>query len=384
MSSVKEASKSQLDKLKLVNNPITRFDFVQKLEWFLLSAVLMILVIRTQLWLTNYPQLGGGGLHIAHLLWGGLFMMIAIWCSLIYLNRTARTVTAILGGIGFGFFIDELGKFITSDNNYFFKPAAGLIYIIFIVMFLVIRELSRRQDLSPRTALANALAFMPSTITGEFRREEYVQANALLDQADQSDPMVAIARKHFDEVKLAPVRQPSKIQVWIAGVHDWITGLTERPRFEGVVITAVIVWGLLTLLANASIEVDLGGAQSSSANNSDLGNGGFLDAARGISIFVSFVFVAIGCYRMARKEHQAAYRNFSRALLVSIFFTQFFTFIESQFGAVFGLVLDIILFSAISELASRDRQSKYSFGGIRQSEIDDRQNEADGEETQKG
>ena len=63
----------------------------------------MILVIRTQLWLTNYPQLGGGGLHIAHLLWGGLFMMIAIWCSLIYLNRTARTVTAILGGIGFGF-----------------------------------------------------------------------------------------------------------------------------------------------------------------------------------------------------------------------------------------------------------------------------------------
>ena len=97
MSSVKEASKSQLDKLKLVNNPITRFDFVQKLEWFLLSAVLMILVIRTQLWLTNYPQLGGGGLHIAHLLWGGLFMMIAIWCSLIYLNRTARTVTAAKG-----------------------------------------------------------------------------------------------------------------------------------------------------------------------------------------------------------------------------------------------------------------------------------------------
>ena len=107
MSSVKEASKSQLDKLKLVNNPITRFDFVQKLEWFLLSAVLMILVIRTQLWLTNYPQLGGGGLHIAHLLWGGLFMMIAIWCSLIYLNRTARTVTAILGGIGLG---DQIGE----------------------------------------------------------------------------------------------------------------------------------------------------------------------------------------------------------------------------------------------------------------------------------
>ncbi len=39
------------------------------------------------------PELGGHGLHIAHLLWGG-------------------------------FFIDELGKFITQDNDYFFKPAA--------------------------------------------------------------------------------------------------------------------------------------------------------------------------------------------------------------------------------------------------------------------
>ena len=381
MSSVKEASKSQLDKLKLVNNPITRFDFVQKLEWFLLSAVLMILVIRTQLWLTNYPQLGGGGLHIAHLLWGGLFMMVAIWCSLIYLNRAARTVTAILGGIGFGFFIDELGKFITSDNNYFFKPAAGIIYIIFIVMFLVIRELSKRQKLSPRTALANALAFMPSTITGEFRREEYVQANALLDQADQSDPTVEIARRHFNEVKLAPVSPPTKVQLWIARVHDWITGLTERPRFEAVVITLVIIWAIITLLSGFTIEVNGSGTQSSDAGNS---NGGFIDAGRGISILVSFTFVAIGCYRMARKEHQAAYRNFSRALLVSIFITQFFTFVESQFGAVIGLIFNIILFSAVSELASRDRQSKYSFGGIKQSEIDDRQNGGDGEETQKG
>ena len=38
----------------------------------------------------------------------------------------------------------------------------------------------------------------------------------------------------------------------------------------------------------------------------------------------------------------------------------------------------------VPELASRDRQSKYSFGGIKQSEIADRQNGGDGEETQEG
>ena len=174
---------------------------------------------------------------------------------------------------------------------------------------------------------------------------------------------------------------PPKVQLWIARVHDWITGLTERPRFEAVVITLVIIWAIITLLSGFTIEVNGSGTQSSDAGNS---NGGFIDAGRGISILVSFTFVAIGCYRMARKEHQAAYRNFSRALLVSIFITQFFTFVESQFGAVIGLIFNIILFSAVSELASRDRQSKYSFGGIKQSEIDDRQNGGDGEETQKG
>ncbi|MFM9150466.1 MAG: hypothetical protein ACKORA_08385, partial [Solirubrobacterales bacterium] len=160
-----------------LRNPVPRFDSVKQLEIFLISAVVMILVIRTQLWLTNYPQLGGGSLHIAHLLWGGLFMLIAIWFALIYVNRWSRRVAAVLGGIGFGFFIDELGKFITEDNDYFFRPAAPLIYIIFIVLFLVIREVSRRIEMSPTRALANLLDLLPSTVTGEFGPKEKAAAD---------------------------------------------------------------------------------------------------------------------------------------------------------------------------------------------------------------
>lgn len=355
---------------KLINNPVRRYDFVQKLEWFLISAVVMILVIRTQLWLTNYPQLGGGGLHIAHLLYGGIFMLIAIWAGLIYLNRGGRSVSAIVGGIGFGFFIDELGKFITSDNNYFFKPAAGIIYIVFIVLFLIIRELSRRQVLDQRTALANAMAFLPATVMGEFREEDSRIAHQLLDQADQSDPRVAETRVFFKRAALALTKAPSRLALFVERWHNRITEVTRKPGFGRWVITIVIVWGALSLLGILDLQFDFG-LEDQSGNKVPAGSADFLSIARSLSILTSVVFVGIGVIKMRRNERQAAYSNFGRALLVSIFVTRVFSFVEAQFGAVFGLGLDIILFAAITELASQDSQRKYRFGGLGEAEFDE-------------
>src|SRR5215212_11616816 len=166
-------------------------DFVELQETFLVSAVATILVIRTQLWLTNYPQLGGGGLHIAHLLWGGLFMLLAIGLLLTFLGRRVRRVAAIVGGVGFGFFIDELGKFITEDNNYFYRPAAALIYLIFIGLFVITRSMQRRERLGPRDDLANAVDLLGDAARDDLDRDGRREALALLRRADPADPLVA-------------------------------------------------------------------------------------------------------------------------------------------------------------------------------------------------
>lgn len=351
---------------RLINNPVTHYDSVQKLEWFLLSAVTTILVIRTQLWLTHYPQLGGGGLHIAHLLYGGLFMVIAIWFRLIYLNRWSRTVMAIVGGVGFGFFIDELGKFITSDNNYFFKPAAGIIYLIFIIMFLVIREVSRRQKINPQSALANALSLLPGVAIGEFRRDEAERASRLLDMSDQSDPMVAKAREIFAQATLAPERPPSRATRAAGRMHAWIKSQTRRPHFEQVVIAVVIFWGVTSLLSIVALDLDLGGAQD---NHGPHVKTGLLSMLESISVLVSVVLVVIGAWAMSRGRHAEAYHNFARALLVSILVTRVFVFIESQFAAVFGLALDLLLLAAISELASQEEDTGFHFAGLGASDL---------------
>lgn len=59
-----------------------------------------------------------------------------------------------------------------------------------------------------------------------------------------------------------------------------------------------------------------------------------------------------------------AYRYFARALLVSIFVTRVFIFVEPQFTAVFGLAIDLILFAAISEIASQEEDVDFRFGGM--------------------
>ena len=65
---------------------------------FLVSAVTAMLAIRLFLRLTGYPQLGGGPLHIAHMLWGGLLMLTAIVIMLSYLGEAAGRRHVSRGG----------------------------------------------------------------------------------------------------------------------------------------------------------------------------------------------------------------------------------------------------------------------------------------------
>ncbi len=115
---------------------------------FIFVAIVTILCIRGFLLATGFPQLGGAGLHIAHVLWGGIALTVALLIALLSSNPK-KPLLAILGGVGFGFFIDEVGKFVTASNNYFFSGAFFLIYSSIMLIWLVSRMIIVRIENRP-------------------------------------------------------------------------------------------------------------------------------------------------------------------------------------------------------------------------------------------
>lgn len=330
-------------------------EFASLHETLLLTAVATILVIRTQLWLTNYPQLGGGGLHIAHLLWGGLWMLVAIVVLLTFLGRPVRRRAAIVGGIGFGFFIDELGKFITSDNNYFYKPAASLIYLIFVGLFFAANWAQHRRGLTSAECVANAIELVGEVARRDLDERERREALALLDRADQADPLVAPLRALLHEVDALPAPEPNLWTRSAARVRAFVHRLVERPHFPAVLITVFGVWALLTFVSAfelvLSIALDLGGAHPSFVTD-NLADLRFANVATLAASVVAAVFVAIGIRHERAGDRLEACRWLERALLVAILVVQVLAFYESQFGAVFGLAVDLLLLAAVRQIAA--------------------------------
>jgi hypothetical protein len=343
-------------RLQRLSGPLLRSsDFGPLHETLLITAIATVLVIRTQLWLTNYPQIGGGGLHIAHLLWGGLFMLVAIGISVTFLGRPVKRRVAIIGGVGFGFFIDEVGKFVTSDNNYFYKPAAALIYLIFVGLFMVARWIQNRGLLTPRESLANALELAGEATRHPFDDRTRAQALALLDRADQADPLVAPVRRLLEEIETIPAPPPSRMELRISRANAAIHRFTARPSFPTLLTWVFALWALLSFVSAAELAlalvVDLGGAHpgfvGDGFGNLHLGNVASVTAS-----FVAGVLVARGIIRSRHGDLPDAVRWFERALLVSILIGRVFDFYESQFGAVLGLLVDLLLLFGVRRVAA--------------------------------
>jgi hypothetical protein len=309
-------------------------------ERFFVSAVVAVLLIRGWLALTGYPQIGGDGLHIAHMLFGGIGMLIALLASLTFLGRRARVFAAVVGGAGFGAFIDELGKFITSDNNYFYQPAIALIYVVFVLLFIAGERLASDSHTTPEEHLAQALDIVTSATIEGYPKHERERASQLLAESDSKNPLVpalehALARIAAtpDPVESLAEREAQRV----ARSYTWLVGQRWFLMLVLVIAGVVVLFNLrslsITILTDPADQRLRVYVESTTELLS-------------IATVIAGALLVAGLFFL-RNSLLTAFQWFRRSVLVSLLVAQPLAFYEQQWTALIGLALNLVLLSAL-------------------------------------
>jgi hypothetical protein len=309
----------------------------RRLDLFLVCAVASVLGNRVFLIITGYPQLGNGTLHISHAIWGALMMAIAIVFAISFLAPNNRTFIAFIGGCGFGWFIDELGKFITRDVNYFFKPTIALIYFVFITMYLVFRGIERRTYTADE-ALLNALEALKSATIGELSEARRTAAVTLLDRTGAQDPVARHVHALLSDATGLPDPRPNRFERWGHAVRVWYRELATHSWFERAVLVWFVVVGSGQLVVAIVLAFDHAAIR------------GFEEWATVIASGVSGALIVVGVVELTRHRRLSAYRWFERGILVQIFVTQVFQFAQEQLAGVFGLAFNLLVWVALRSM----------------------------------
>lgn len=177
-------------------SPVRRNNAEDYLLTSLVTFAVTVILTREFLQLAGFPQIGNSVLHIAHALWGGLFLFIAVLFPFAFSNHWAFQASALLSGLGIGLFIDEVGKFITQANDYFFPPALSLVYAFFLLMALVYLQFRRPNKEDPRQAMYHTFEELLDLLDGDLDAQEADRIKTRLSIALQSEEkrIVSLAR----------------------------------------------------------------------------------------------------------------------------------------------------------------------------------------------
>jgi hypothetical protein len=301
-------------------------DLSRRCDTFLVVAVASVLANRLFLIVTGYPQLGNGTLHISHAIWGALMLATSVILAISFLGPFTRSLVALVGGAGFGWFIDELGKFITRQVNYFFKPTFALIYMTFIAMYLVFRGLQRRTYTADEGVL-NALEALKAAALGQLDEPARREALGLLEATNPDTGFAAEVRALLGRAPSLPTRSPPAATRWAASLRHRYLGLARHPRFVDLVSVLFTLFAVVALGTVLSLALDGPGVVT------------FTEWAGLVSSMVANACLLIGVVLLRTRGRLEAYEWFDRGLLISMFITQIFVFAEEQLGGTVGLVI---------------------------------------------
>ncbi len=322
------------------------FDLTRNLTTLFVCAVSTVLLTRSFLALAGYPQVGGKKFHIAHVLYGGLLLLTACIILLALLNPEAKVVAAVFGGIGFGLFIDEVGKFVTKDVNYFYRPAIAIIYVCFVGLFAVIRWLGRRR-FSAAEAVLIAIESLKREAVGSLTDERRAQVLKLLADTGADGSLADGVRRLIEQAEISR-STPSAIARLAARARSAWAALTSHHLFRSLIFT---------LLAAA---VAVSGVELGWLLRDGFGGLPFSQKAFALSTVAADALLLVGALRL-RFSLLSTLQWYEHAVLLEITVSQVFLYTSEQLAASLNLFALLALWLLLRwgihfESAQRRRQ----------------------------
>jgi hypothetical protein len=321
----------------------------------LICFAVTVISVRWALAATGYPRLGNAELHIAHVLWGGLFLFGAALTPLLFANRWAFEVSAVLAGIGVGLFIDEVGKFLTQNNDYFFPPAAPIIYAVFLLTLLLYLRVQQEPARTVRHDLYAVLDSLPRVLDHDLDERSHAELCDRLGHAREqahdrkltllAEALLAVVESEYVELTRRP---RSRWERWADRLRAfearWLT-LGRMRFFFAAVLLAMGVGAfaeLLWLLWSAILPLDLQRAVAIISGGADQPGGTrlFLLFSRFVLAGVVGGLLVLGAALLALRHVRAGIACGYFGLLLSLTTLKLLVFYFDQFGAVGGVLLD--------------------------------------------
>ena len=333
-------------------------------EIWLVTGVVTILLIRGYLYLTGFPQVGGDTLHIAHMLWGGLGLTIALGMFFVFAHPVWKPIAAVVGGAGFGTFIDELGKFITKDNDYFYQPTIALIYAIFVALFILARYLETKRTPTAADHLYHAVEGLQWAAIGKLDHHRYHLAVEHLRASGIDSDFTHDIKRMLDDTDLVDGSEQSRVFVWRDKLEDFYWSVVSN---RWLMRAAIVLFGMKAVQMLGLLAVGIYTDTFTLDDGMSVSEWGAT-----LSAIVGGLVALWGMVLLVRSKRVAALHAFAASVLVSLLFGQFFAFAVEQFLAIGSLLVELVILGvvrfAITAEAERQYHEEQSDGQIAASE----------------
>ena len=333
-------------------------------DYLLLTVVAFALTVVATRWyleFSGYPKVGGGGLHVAHMLWGGLLLVAGALLPMLFLGRRVMQISAIATGVGVGLFIDEVGKFITETNDYFFAPAAPLIYGAVLLLMLLWVMVRRSSDGTPHDALQAGIEALRDSADARLTASDRDVATERLRAVRSDLPPTedALAGRIID------LLESPEINVTLASAgrvsHGSARVLLERLlplKVERVLIiiglaTATFIAALTTVFVLTSDIEALATIFPDTTGPGENPTDPFWWLLLGGTAILVGIVSAVALVAMFRGDARRGATIGMAAILVNLVASGLLTFYVAQFEAVTSAIVRVILLALIVDYRGR-------------------------------